>query len=184
MKKIADIASYFFVLAVTVLSTISILGIWEFFDRDVIYKSFESIGLLAIVAIIIIVADHFISGKSSVANLQANEVTHQPAPAESESIAIFRGLRVFTLTTLIISVALLAFFGILAIWEVLAGEVLHKSIASIAVSAFVSLIIVITCLEREKSHFLKNRNISGGMVLLLIIFAWLAFNFFSIIIGR
>jgi len=63
MKKIQDIAGFVFVSSVAVLSVVSVLGIWEVFERDVITKSFETLGLLAVVAVIIIAAGKFIDHK-------------------------------------------------------------------------------------------------------------------------
>ncbi len=177
MKKIADIAAYLFILAVVILGVVSILGVWDFFSNDVIYKSFQSIGLLALVAVIILVADHFIDHRAAPASATGLPEGSQAPVIASESSAIFKGVRMFTLYILIASIVLLALAGIMAIWEVLSGEVLHKSLASIAIAAFSSLVIVVTCLERENNLILYKKKISGGMIFLVLILAW----FFAVI---
>lgn len=178
MRKIADIAAYLFIFSVVILSAVSILGVWNFFADDVISKSFQSIGLLALVAIIVIIADHFIDKRPgapvtpiSVPVPGSLEVV--PPIVVQESNGIFKGLRTITLSTLVLSVALLALLGIMAIWEVLSGEVLSKSISSIAIGAFSSLIIVMTCLERENNPILYRKKISGGMIILAFILVWI-----------
>lgn len=164
MKKIADIAAYLFILSVTILSAVSILGVWDFFAGDVITKSFESIGLLAVVAVIVLVADHFMD-QHQTGGVMPNGTTI----VGEQSRTVFKGLRIATLSLLILSVALLALFGIMAIWEVLSGQVLHKSLASIGIVAFSSFVIVITCLEREDNQILRNKQISGVTVAVMIV---------------
>ncbi len=168
MKKVADIAAYLFILSVIILSVVSILGVWEFFQDDVISKSFQSIGLLAVVAVIVMTADHFLDRQ-----VVAPDAGLAPAVAVGGSKAAFRGLRVVTVSILILAVALLALFGILAIWEVVAGKVLHQSLSSIAIAAFSSLVIVVTCLEREGNNMLRRRQASGGMIFFTIILVWI-----------
>ncbi len=174
MRKIADISAYLFILSMIILSGVSILGVWEFFQKDVISKSFQTIGLLAVVAIILIIADHFMEKKTipqPSGEIQASEL------GSLTTIKVFKNMRVFTLSILIIAVAILTLLGILAIWEVVSGSVLHKSLASIAIIAFSSLVIVMTCLEREKNPILHEKKFSNGMVLLIIITATVLFPF-------
>ncbi len=172
MKKIANIAAYLFILAVVVLSAISILGVWDFFSKDVITKSFQSIGLLALVAIIILVADHFID-RHNIQPIESLNNNLQPATITPEANPIFKSLRILTLSILILSATLLALLGIMAIWDMLSGEILYRSLASIAIVGFSSLIIVITCLERENNSVLYQKKISGGMIFLIIVLAWI-----------
>jgi hypothetical protein len=127
-----------------------------------------SIGLLAVVAIMIIVADHFIEKKDDAS------ITPARTSASSESTApVFKTIRTITLSTLIFSVAWLALLGILAIWEILVGDVLHKALASIAIVGFASLIIAITCLERESASNPHKKNISIGLIAVVIIVGWI-----------
>jgi hypothetical protein len=164
MRKIANVAAYLFILSVVILSAVSILGVWDFFSTDVITKSFESIGLLAAVAVIVLVADHFIDQRPTTATQGVDQALSITPPS-----SVFKGIRMITLTTLILSVVLLALLGIMAIWEVLSGDVLHKSIASISIIAFSSLVIVVTCLEREDNPILHKKQISGGAIALIIV---------------
>lgn len=169
MKTIANIAAYIFIVAVILLCVISIFGVWEYFASDVIGKSFKSIGLLAIVSVIVISADHLMKTKNS------QEVT----PTDTSSQEVFTFMRIVTLTTLIASVALLALLGVLAIWEVMSGEVLYKSLVSIGIIGFCSLIITLMCLEREGNEYMKNKNISGITVFFFVVIAIILFSIFN-----
>jgi hypothetical protein len=171
MKKIEDLAAYIFIIAVAVLSLISILGVWDFFNQDVIAKSLQTLGLLAVVAIIVMVAGKFVEGRSQ----QAGEVVpFMPSPA-------FKVIRQITVTILIISASFLAILGVLAIWEVIADKnVLYKAISSVGVLAFGAFVIVITSLEREGNRLMhrEGRGISGGAILLVIFLVYILFSFF------
>ena len=105
MRKIADIAAHCFIFAVVLLSIVSILGIWSVFAKDVITKSFETIGLLAFVALVVIAADHFIDRHDGVDN----------AAVDAASVATFKSVRTITATVFISSTVLLALIGILSI---------------------------------------------------------------------
>jgi hypothetical protein len=169
MKIIQDFAAFIFAAAVAVLGAISILGVWNFFDQDVIVKSFETLGLLAVVAIVIIVAGKFIEPKDA----QGQAVAQVPNP-------VFRALRRVTLGVLILSAALLALLGVLVIWDVVAdSDVLFKSIGSLAVMAFCSFIIVMTCLEREGNPHFGGTKMSVGTIVLLIFGLYLMVSFGS-----
>jgi Na+/proline symporter len=170
MRKIADIAAHCFIFAVVLLSIVSILGIWSVFAKDVITKSFETIGLLAFVALVVIAADHFIDRHDGVDN----------AAVDAASVATFKSVRTITATVFISSTVLLALIGILSIWEVLSGDALHKTIASICLIIFSSLVVVVTCLEREHNPTLYGKKISGGLIVLIIVLAWI---FIPMILG-
>lgn len=60
MKKISNIAAYLFIASIFLMTTISILGVWDFLSGDVIYKSFQTVSLLALVTLIILLANKFI----------------------------------------------------------------------------------------------------------------------------
>ncbi|HEV7449249.1 MAG TPA: hypothetical protein VGP13_01790 [Candidatus Paceibacterota bacterium] len=140
MKAIQDAAAFFFVAAVMILSVISVLGVWDFFAHDVISKSFQTLGLLAVVSVVVIVAGRYIDARHS----------GQGAPAYVPNPA-FSMLRKLTLAILIMLAAVLALLGVMAIWDFIADKaVLWKSIGSLAVLAFGAFIIVLTCSEREK----------------------------------
>jgi hypothetical protein len=139
MKAIQDGAAFFFITAVGVLSAISILGVWNPMYRDVISKSFETLGLLAVVSMVVIIAGRFIDARQT----GAVPVPYVPNPS-------FHSLRRFTLAVLIVLAAILALLGVLAIWDVVSDKgVLWKSLGSLAILAFSTFIIVLTCLERE-----------------------------------
>jgi hypothetical protein len=148
MKKIQDIAALFFITAVAVLSVISILGVWNFLEHDVIMKSFETLGLLAFAAVIVIVAGHFIGSHAEVGALP--EV---PNP-------LFNELRKGTIGLVIVSVSILALLGVLSIWEVVGKEILNKSFTSLLVIAFGAFVMILTCLERE--GWLSESKANGG----------------------
>ena len=170
MKAIQDVAGFAFILAVALFSSIAVLGVWELFDTDVISKSLMTIGLLALVAIIVIVAGRFVgTGQAMPSALPA-----LPNPA-------FRSLRRVMLGVLIAAVTLLALLGVLAIWDVIAEkEVLYKSLSSIAILAFAAFVIVMTCLEREGGSIgCRKFSIGGliGVVFLAYIFSMFLFQF-------
>ena len=161
---VQNAASGFFVACVTILTVISILGVWKIFEGNVITKSFETLGLLAFVAVVVIVASKFVGDSHTIA---------APNPT-------FRAVRNITLGTLIVSAALLALFGVLSIWDIITDkDFLYKTLSSLAIIAFSSFIIVVVSLEREQNQFWKKRSgqISGGAVVLTILFFWLMFAF-------
>lgn len=165
MKDVVqNVAAGLFIGCVTVLTAISILGVWKIFSTDVITKSFETLGLLAFVAVVVIVASKFVGDPS---------VVTEPIPRPG-----YRAMRNITLATLIGSSSLLALLGVLSIWDVITDKnILNKSLSSLAIIAFSSFIIVMVCLEREQNPFWKKRGgqVSGGAVVVVIIFIWLMF---------
>src|SRR3989344_4174590 len=133
MKSIQNIAAIIFIIAVVILSAVSIFGVWDFFSRDVITKSFQTLGWLVLVSIIVMVASQFIE--------------KQPKPSGEEIIDIpnpmFKTIRRVTLSMLIVSVSLIALLGVLTIWEIIHDkQVLYKSFSSLAILAFMAFIIV------------------------------------------
>lgn len=138
MKKIEDIAAFLFILAVALLSVVSVLGIWDFFNDDVISKSFQTLGFLAFVAAVVMIAGRFMEGR-------AEDGTVLPIPNPA-----FKTVRQITVTILIATVSILAILGVLSIWDVIQDrDVLYKSMSSVGVLAFGALIIVATSLARE-----------------------------------
>ena len=163
MRSIKDIASLLFLACLGVLTTIAVLGVWEVFAHDVIAKSFQTLGVIAFVSVIVIIASKFMDSS--------------PSTMPSPMTVTFRGIRSLTLSLLILSASLLALIGILSIWDVIANaDVLHKSLSSIAVVAFSSYIAVAVCLERENHALWQRRSAEvsiGGVVALGILF-WIA----------
>lgn len=173
MRKIADISALVFIFAMAILSVISIFGIWDLFGQDVIEKSVKTMGLLAFFSVVILVAEKFVS--------PSDENTSPEAPHD---VSLFTITRMTTVVTLIISAAVLAFLGVLSIWEVFSSEVVWKSFASLGILAFSSAIIAVLCLKRENHAILKQGifKMSGvSAVIWLIVFLWLAGAFFSMI---
>ncbi|MBP6860497.1 MAG: hypothetical protein KBC38_02975 [Candidatus Pacebacteria bacterium] len=170
MKAIQNIAAYLFIAAVAVLSIVSILGVWEVVEDDMIEKSFLTIGLLGVVAIVVIAAGRFI------------DTTPMDDMNSLAWVAAFKSIRHVTLGSLIVSAVLLAFLGVLAIWEVIADmEVLMRSMGTLAVIGFASLIIVMVCLERENRSAKPGEAVrmSAGTIVLGIIGAFILFAFLS-----
>jgi len=136
MSTIKEYAASFFIFAVAVLGVISILGVWDVLKGDVIWKSFETLGLLAFVAAIVMIAGRAMDSRST-------GVIYVPNP-------IWSSVRKGTLILLIVLVSILALMGILTIWDVISNkDVLYKSIGSVTILAFVALIIVGTCRTME-----------------------------------
>lgn len=161
MKKIQDAAAVIFILSLFVLTVISVLGVWQFFDRDVILKSFQTLGILALVSVVIIGSSRFLDSAQSTA-------PYQPDPG-------FKLLRHVSLGILIAAASVLALVGILAIWEVIAQtEVLFKSLTSLGIVAFSTFVVVAVCMERERHPLLvrSGGGFSVGAVLLMLLGAW------------
>ena len=165
MKLIQDTAALLFVVAVAILTAVCVLGVWDFFSHDVVWKSFETVGLLALVAVVVIIAGHFM-GHAAAASVPA-----LPNP-------VFPALRQITVVIFIAAAALLAFLGVLAIWNVIVDhDVLYKSVGSLAVLAFGSFIMVATCMEREDNPMLRQQTVSAGGVLVGLVLLYLVFAF-------
>lgn len=176
MKKLANLAAYWFIFSIAVLSIVSIFGIWDVLAKDVIMKSFQSLLLLGVVAVVIIIAQRFIG------NGEPEPVSAAPMTPVSTT---FTFLRHMTLSVLIVSVGLLALVGLLSIWEILQGDVITKSLTSIAIVAFSSFIIVLTCLERENHKLVqgKDNHTSPGVIVLIVILLWFGITLFSGFLG-
>jgi hypothetical protein len=162
MKQIQDAAAFFFLGAIAVLATISIFGVWELFSSDVIRKSFMTLGLLAFVSVVVMIAGRFIEHKP---------VSEAPLPLPHPA---FKSIRRLTLGVLIAAVSVLALLGVLAIWEVVADmNILYKSLGSVGILAFCAFIMTMTCLEREKTEFSKGRNFGIGSIVVALILVWM-----------
>lgn len=162
MRAIQDTVSFLFIGIVVILAGVSIFGVWEVFEQDVIGKSFMTLGLLSVIAVIIMVAGRFMDNKSEAAALA------MPNPA-------FGSIRRIMLGVLIVSVSLLALLGVLAIWDVIThSDVLWKSLGTIGIIAFAALLSVMTCREREMvlQGDGRKRNFSLGTIILLLLVGW------------
>lgn len=169
MAKLQDWAAFGFIFCVFILTVISVLGVWKILDEDVILKSFYSVGLLGVVAAIVLIAGQFIDKKHDMvvgADGSAVPVLMQVNP-------LFTVIRHLMLGSLIFSVSLLALIGILAIWEVLDSDATYKSLSTMAILAFSSLVVVMTCYERENrsnpAGGQKAKMSTGTLVILIIV---------------
>lgn len=160
MKSLQNTAAGTFIFAVAILTIVSIFGIWDVFSSDVITKSFETLGILAVVAAIVMTSGKYIHTD------QESMTPELPNP-------VFKSIRQTSLGVLITSVSLLALIGILSIWDVISDkDVLYKSLSSIAILGFGAFVIVMVCLSREGNPSFKQKTISPVMILILVIFVW------------
>jgi len=161
INLLQNITALVFIVILAILTAVSLLGVWEVFERDVISKSFQTFGMLGFATAIILTAGRFIEGRTQ----QAEEA----APPH-----FFRVIRRVTIIVLIIAVSLLAVVGVLAIWEVVADkEMPTKSLVSFSILAFSAFVIVSVCLDREgKIRTMRGgKGFSiGGFIVLIIIF--------------
>jgi len=165
MHALKNGAGILFISCLTILTGIAVLGVWDFFTHDVIWKSFQTLGICAVVAVVVMVAGRFMDASPDLSS------------SASGMKQVFMAIRYLALSILIVSVSLLALVGVLAIWDVISSaDVVYKALSSIAIMAFSSYITVAVCLERE-NHELWQRGSSefslGGFVALGIMF-WIA----------
>lgn len=170
MKKLQDVSVFIFISCVTILAIISILGVWKIFDEDVIGKSIQTITLLAAVTMIITIAGKFFDSRKQ-QNISSDVVSAE-APLIVEINPAFISIRHITLVVLVVSMTVLALLGVLAIWDILTGNTLSKSLSSMTILAFSSFVIILTCLTREGHKFMQKR-ISGWYIFALIIIGWI-----------
>jgi len=170
MKKLQDVSAFVFISCVTILAIISILGVWKVFNEDVIGKSIQTITLLAAVTIIITIAGKFFDSRKQ-QNIPSGVVGVEPQLIK-EINPVFVLIRHSTLVTLIVSISVLALLGVLAIWDVLSGETLSKSLSSMTILAFSSSVIILTCLVREGHKFMQKK-ISGWYIFILVVIGWI-----------
>lgn len=181
MKKIQDGAAQFFIVCTGILGIVSVFGIWHVFAADVITKSFETIGLLAGVTVIVSIASQFIDRGHEHKAMSSD--SNGAIITEVEPVnPIFAAIRKSAIAVLIVSAVVLAFIGILSIWDVLDHDAITKSLSSLAIVAFDVFIIILTCLEREKDmmHGSKGKPLSGGAIALIGLgFLWFMAVFFK-----
>ncbi len=133
--KISDITAMIFIFSNMILGLISIFSIWDFISGDSLIKSMWTVGFLLVVTIIILIAEKSMASK--------NEENY----IKDDSVFVF--LRKITGTVLIIALVILALVGVLSIWEFLSGDAINKTLGSIAVISFVSLITIGVAKSRE-----------------------------------
>lgn len=173
MKKLQNSAAFLFIGSIGILSLIAVLGVWDVLGHDVIWKSFQTLGVCALVAAIALIAGRFMDSH-----------TEQASSDEMATITRFRTIRSLTLTLLIAAVSLLALVGVLGIWDIITDTtVLYRALSSIAIVAFSSYIVVAVCLEREQHPLWQKRSseLSVGGFVGICILVWIAI--FSRILG-
>ncbi|MDB5194997.1 MAG: hypothetical protein JWO84_181 [Parcubacteria group bacterium] len=168
MHLIQNISAAIFIGSIALLSFVSVLGVWDVFSNEVITKSFLTIGLLAIVAVVIIIAGRYVDKTPTSPGMDP--------PLPPPGAAAFRSIRQIMLGVLIVSAALLALLGVLAIWDVISDKTaMYKSLASLAILGFSSLITVMVCLERENNQL--ARRSMGPLVVVLFVVGWIMLTF-------
>ncbi len=141
----------------------AILGVWDFLDGDVIDKSFQTVALLAFVTIVLVASARFMDAK------KGDSTDPQVLAEITQSKAMFANIRHITLSIFIGALGILALLGVLSIWEVVGGDVMSKSLSSIAVLGFSALIVLIACLLREDNPALVGGSTEGKMSITRII---------------
>jgi hypothetical protein len=81
-----------------------------------------------------------------------------------QTLEIFLYIRKISFAVIIFSVTTCVFFGLLSIWEVLKGEVLFKTLATLGSIGFYALITVAVCKQRESSIKAINVESSVGAI--------------------
>ncbi len=166
MKSIQSLASGTFILSVIVLTGVSILGVWNIFNSDVMAKSFETFGILAAVAIIVEIAGSFVRD------------SEDASASVAISGSVFTTIRHITVGVLIFSSVLIAFLSVLSIWDVITGsEVLARSFSSLTILTFSSMVIVMMALEQEKNDLWKRRK--GGIIGVAVLVTIALYLFFA-----
>lgn len=131
MRKLQNTAAVFFICAVFILTIVSVFGVWDLFDGDVVWKSFQTLGLLSLVALIII---------------KAGKVMDDKAGSVTPPLQIFSSLRKMAFAILIVPASPLALLGVMSIWDVIADkDVLYKSLGSLVIIAFSAGVVKVTC---------------------------------------
>lgn len=150
MTKIANYATYFFILTTLALTIVSIGGIWGALNNDVVWKSFESIGLIAIASMVVLVVEAFSDKK---------KVTQEEASEYMEALHVFTFLHRISVTIIIVSLVVCVFLGLLSIWEIMDSDGLYKAVSSIATIGFYALITLGVCISRETK--IKSTEVIG-----------------------
>ncbi len=149
--KIQNITAGIFTVCIAVLTLLCIFSIWQIVSSDILVKSLETIGIVAVAALIVM-----ISAKAIDSHKAGDQV---PLINNTEvGVAVFRAVRKFTVTVLIVAVSFAALLGIMAIWDAVPHDVLYKSLSSMAIIAFSSGVIIVVCLEREGSDLLRGKS--------------------------
>lgn len=181
-KKLADGAAFALIQFILILTAVSLLAIWEYLGKDILQKSFYSVAFISIFAIVIIVAEKFLAHDAPVAPTAQIPPTDPAAITVQTGIqesSVFTAIRRMSVIILIISATVLAFVGLLAIWDIFPKELTYKSTSSLAVLAFSSFLNVMICLQREKKNIPIVGSLGGGIFLFFCLWLFLSlFRFF------
>lgn len=181
MKNFANVSSLVFIIGVLLFSFVAILGVWDFMQDDVVVKSLSTIGVLGFVGLIVIVASSYFDKSEDNHEHLVEEGQTSLAATNDTAPSIFRSIRQSTLGVMIVSLVFLSFLGIMAIWEIFDGEVVMRSMSSIAIILFASIIIVGVCMAHERHPRIMNSkgHISPVFVIVVLILGWIMVGFSS-----
>lgn len=156
-RKVVDMVSLFFIFCVGFLCVLSIMSVWKLVEGDILAKSISTIGIIAFASVVTILASHWMKK-------DVNELS--PIEDSSSLPNFFPSLRSFTSVLLIISIVILTFVGILSIWDLIQDrDVLNRTISSMLIIAFSSVLVIATCAEREgKSLFGNVKKVEEGVM--------------------
>lgn len=138
LRKISDITAIIFIFSNMVLGAISIFSIWGAIGKDALMKSVWTVGFLLLVSVIILIAEKSMESKK------------EEGIIRDDSTFVF--LRNITSKIFIAALVTLALIGVLSIWEVLSADAINKTLGSIAVISFVSLVIIGVAKSRENTE--------------------------------
>ncbi|MGH7141195.1 MAG: hypothetical protein ACREGH_00985 [Minisyncoccia bacterium] len=165
MKKIKNWIVEIFIICVSVLSFVAVLGIWGVFTFDILLKLVQTLWIVALVAVAVIVAAPFIGKRASAAD----------PPASALPDPMFTQIRRYTLDLLVVGVSLFALIGIISIWLIY-DNIISKSLVSIVALAFCEFIVVVICRECEGNPRYGGSNTVVLALALLLVIGWIVSN--------
>ena len=74
MKKVKSVAIGILITAVSILTLIAILSIWDVLSKDVLWKSISTIGIVAFGSLIVVVAAQALEHKNPTNIVNGNNV--------------------------------------------------------------------------------------------------------------
>ena len=174
MKILKHIALFIFLVAIIILTIISLLAVWEILEEseDFMSKAILTFLILTLVAGIILLA-----GKTARRDGEV-ETSVSPVPG-------LRKIRQITSVILIVVSIVLVFLAIFAIWFTEEeGDLFARALGSLAILAVSGFVIGTTCLIGEKKlDIFAERSLSVwkifAILLLYSLFSALLMFFFS-----
>lgn len=131
-RSIERIAVGTLVFSVSILSIVGLMAIWEMLSEDVLWKSFSTIGVLAVVALVIM----------GIARVASNYYQNQPKMPQPESVE-WRAARNVLLAIVGAAFLFFAALSIMSIWDFIGDDSLWHAINSmilLCVSAVIMLV--------------------------------------------